>query len=114
MSTLTPSYFGPLNEDATFQLPLPGLFADLDAGSASIALPDEFMELPAGTRLGILQQWLRGLAGHKDAALVAMFRDFNRDRPGHTIVRQIEHFREHCSRRGVACPGDLAVLLQRY
>lgn len=114
MSTLTPSYFGPLHEDSAFQIPMPGLFADLDAGSASVALTDEFLELPAEIRVSILQQWLRGFTTHKDTALVAMFREFAEDLPDHTIVRQIEHFRQHCSVQGVACPTDFAVLLQRY
>jgi hypothetical protein len=114
VNTLTPSYFGPLREESAFQMPMPGLFADLEAGSASVALTDEFLEQPAEVRVSILQQWLRAFATHKDAALVAMFRDFAEDLPDATIVRQIEHFRQHCNVHGLACPTDFAVLLQRY
>ena len=114
MSTLTPSYFGPLHDEPAFQMPVPGLFADLDAGAASVALGDEFLAQPADVRMSILQQWMRAFGRHRDAALVEMFREFAEELPEHTIVRQIEHFRQHCTVHGLACPTDFAVLLQQY
>lgn len=113
MKTTTPSHFGPLFESA-FQLPIPGLFADLDAGSASVALTDGFLDVPAEIRANILQQWLRAFTAQRDATLVEMFRAFARSLLGATIVQQIESFRQHCSAQGLACPTDFAVLLQRY
>ena len=93
---------------------MPGLFADLDAGSASVALGDEFLAQPPDVRTRILQQWMRAFGRHRDAALVEVFREFAEELPDQTIVRQIEHFRHHCSVHGLACPTDFAVLLQRY
>ena len=114
MTTLTPSYFGPLDGETEFQLPMPGLFADLETGSASVSLTDEFLEQPPEARVGMLQQWLRAFAVQKDAALVEMFRNFASAWRGTTIVQQIDHFRQHCHAQGIACPTDFAVLLQRY
>lgn len=114
MSIATPSYFGPLHDESAFQVPMPGLFADVDAGAASVALTDEFLELPAEIRVSILQQWLRGCTAQRDAALVEMFREFADSVSRSTIIQQIESFRQHCGVHGVACPTDFAVLLQRY
>src|SRR5450755_987465 len=98
MTTLTPSHFGLFGDQEAFQLPIPGLFADIDDGSASIALPSEFLELPGETRARILQQWGRAMSTHENAALVEMFREFAEPWGDLSIVEQIERFRQHCGR----------------
>ena len=115
MSTLTPSRFGDLPDSDTFHLPVPGLFADLDAGSGSVALIDEFLNAPADIRMRVIQQWVRELNAQKEAALVQMFHDFVRPLQGFSsIVEQIDQFKRHCRRTGVSFPEDFAVTLQRY
>lgn len=114
MTISTPSRFGSLDEGDPFHIPMPGLFVDMDARSACVALTDEFLQAEPDARYSVLQQWLRALNAHKDAALVEMFREYARSLQGLTIVAQIESFRQHCSRNGISCPSDLAVLLQRY
>jgi hypothetical protein len=114
VTTLSPSHFGLFRENETFQLPIPGLFADLDDGEASVALPDEFLLLPGETRARILQQWARAMSVHEQAAVVEMFHEFTAPLRGISIVQQIERFRQHCDHRKIACPANLALLLQRY
>jgi hypothetical protein len=114
VTTLTPSHFGLLGDSEAFQLPIPGLFADIDDGAASVALPDEFLDLPGETRALILQQWGRAINTHENAALVEMFHEFAEPLSGISIVQQIERFRRHCDHLKIACPAKLAVLLQRY
>ncbi len=114
MTISTPSRFGALNEGDSFHLPMPGLFVDMEAGSGCVALTSEFLQAAPNVRFGILQQWLRALSAHKDAALVEMFREYSDGFQNLTIVDQIDSFRLHCSRHGVPCPSDFAVLLQRY
>ena len=114
MSTLTPSRFGSLDGEGSLHLPIPGLFVDLDAGSGSVALTDEFLDAPPSLRLEVIQQWLRALGTQRDAALVEMFREFAGPLKDATIVEQIDRFRQLCSCRGVVCPPDLALLLQRF
>jgi hypothetical protein len=92
MATVTASGFGALGDDAPLHLPMPGLFADVEAGSGAVALTDDFLE----------------------AALVDMFREFAAPLRGLTIVEQIERFRIACNRRGVDCPPEFPVLLQRF
>ena len=93
---------------------MPGLFADIEAGSGAVALTDEFLEAPPDVRVGVLQHWMRALNRERDAALVDMFREFAGPLRGLTIVEQIERFRQHCGRRGVDCPTEFPVLLQRF
>jgi hypothetical protein len=114
VTTLTPSHFGLFSDHEAFQLPIPGLFADIDEGAASVALPDEFLDLPGETRARILQQWGHAMSTHENAALVEMFHEFAAPLSDQSIVQQIERFRQHCNRRKIACPAKLAVLLQRY
>jgi len=114
VTTLTPSHFGLFHDSEAFQLPIPGLFADMDVGAASVALPDEFLELPCEVRARILQQWGRAMSSHENAALVEMFHEFAAPLRGVSIVQQIERFRQHCNHLKIHCPDKLAVLLQRY
>jgi hypothetical protein len=114
VTTLTPSHFGLFHDSEAFQLPMPGLFADIDDGAASVALPDEFLDLPGETRARILQQWGRAMSTHENAALVEMFHEFVAPLGSVSIVHQIERFRQHCNHLKITCPAKLAVLLQRY
>lgn len=52
-----------------FQLPMPGLYADLELGAASLRLPDEFLAQPGLTQLRVLGEWQRGLLRYRRAAL---------------------------------------------
>jgi hypothetical protein len=100
--------------DVAFELPIPGLFVDLEVGSASVCLTNEFLEAPARIKVDVLEQWMEALVKQREAALVQLFRDFARDNPQLTIVQQIDRFRTRCTHQGITCPADLAILLQRY
>ncbi len=114
MALSTPSRFGDFEAESSFHLPMPGLLADLDSGSAAICMTDEFLEAPPLTRIRLMQQWMRGFRDLKDAATVDWFREWSRSRPEQGIVEQIDAFRGHCHDEGLAYPADLPILLQRY
>ncbi|MEO7335116.1 MAG: hypothetical protein ABIV63_00925 [Caldimonas sp.] len=114
MAALTATGYGALGDNAPFHLPMPGLFADVDAGSGSVALTDEFMDAPPRARTAVLQQWIRELSLQRDAALVDMFREFSAPLKTLTIIEQIERFRHLCSRQGMECPAEFPVMLQRF
>ena len=114
MATLTASEFGALGDSAPLHLPMPGLFADVEAGSGAVALTDEFLDAPPGIRVDVLQHWMRALNRQREAAIVDMFREFAGPLRSLTIVEQIDRFRQFCARRGVECPPELPVLLQRF
>lgn len=114
MAVLTASGFGSLGDNTPLHLPMPGLFADIDIGSGCVALTDEFLEAAPEIRAEVLQQWVRALSAQRDSALVDMFREFAAPLSGLTIIEQIERFRQVCVRRGLDCPPEFPVLLQRY
>jgi len=114
MGTATSSRFGSLGHPSSFHLPMPGLYADLDVGSGSVAMTEEFLEAPPAIRIAVVQQWARAFGALKDSAIVDMFREFAAPLYGLTIVEQIDRFRRHCSNEGFSCPTDFAVLLQRF
>ncbi|MDQ6680078.1 MAG: hypothetical protein M3Y67_03825 [Pseudomonadota bacterium] len=90
------------------------MFADIDAGVGSVALTDDFLHAPPTLRVEVLQHWLRALELQRQAALVDMFREFAAPLSALTIVEQIGRFRQLCARRGLTCPSDFPVLLQRF
>lgn len=53
---------GDRDEDDAFQLPMLGLYADLEAGCGSVLLPDEFHQAEPALQRRILADWQRGLA----------------------------------------------------
>ena len=114
MGISTPSRFGSLDADASFHLPIPGLLADLDSGSAGLRMTDEFLDLPPATRVLMVRQWMREFRDLQDAATVAWFREWSAGRPELSIVAQLGAFREHCAESGSSCPADLPLLLQRF
>ncbi len=114
MDISTPSRFGAFDADSSFHLPMPGLLADLDSGSAAIRMTDEFLEASPLTRIHLMQQWMRGFRDLKDAATVDWFREWSSNRPERGIVDQLDAFRQHCQEEGLAYPADLPLLLQRY
>lgn len=105
---------GWLEDDSHLQLPIQGLFADLDAAAGSIALTDDLLRLPASVRAEVLQHWVRGLEEHRQRAIVQMFREMTASQKDLSIVEQIESFRHACTQLGVDCPNDLPLLLQRF
>lgn len=103
-----------LEDDSHLQLPVQGLFADLDAAAGSIALTDDFLRLPASVRAEVLQHWVRGLEQRRQQAIVQMFREMTVPLADLSIVEQVENFRHACTQLGIDCPNDLPLLLQRY
>ena len=114
MALLTASGFGSLGDNTPLHLPMPGLFADIEAGSGAVALTDEFLEAPPSQRVEVLQHWLKALNRQREAALVDMFREFAEPLGGLSIVEQIDRFRQLCIRLGLDCPAEFPVLLQRF
>lgn len=114
VDTFLPSRFGQLDDEGAFELPIPGLFADLESGHGSVALTDAFAGAPPHIRVKILRHWLRALDAQSDSSIVAMFREFSGPLQTMTIVEQIKAFRSFCREQGIGCPPDLPLLLQRF
>lgn len=99
--------------DGTLHLPVPALFADLDAGSGAVQLTEAFKAASASVRQRVLQDWLMELRVESDRALVDLFHEFVRPLSRLSIVEQVDMFKRSCRRQDIGCPTDFAVLLQR-
>jgi hypothetical protein len=101
------SHFGVGDDGSHFHLPIPGLYGDLEAKAASVALPDEFLRAAADVRAEILQQWLLELSLYRNLAILDMFEEFARSRSGMSALEQTRAFREHCCQQGIDCPAGV-------
>jgi hypothetical protein len=52
-----------------FQLPLSGLYADLELGRGSIRLTDDFLDCPSLMKLELIRDWQRSLAGYRQETM---------------------------------------------
>jgi hypothetical protein len=59
----------PAAGDEELQLPLPGLFADLELGRGSVRLPDEFLHCSGPLQLQIIDDWQQALSRYRCNAL---------------------------------------------
>jgi hypothetical protein len=71
-----------------FQLPVPGLFADLELGRGSVHLPDEFLQSTSLVKLQIVRDWQRSL-GHVRREAIRQFADeLSRGRPEMDVAQR--------------------------
>lgn len=66
--------------DETFHLPVLALYADLEVGSGSVCLPDDFHALAPAIQAGVLDDWLR-LLSEARRALCTPDREARQDAP---------------------------------
>jgi len=104
---------GAVLEKDAFHLPQPGLFADMDVGSGSVSLSDEFRGLSVAAQIAIIKDWQIGLEQERRLAVVTLFRQVTGSMGSLDLPRKIGHFRSVCSRIGIDCPSDIAILLQQ-
>ena len=93
----------------SFQIPIPGLFADISSCSGSIGLPDEFLQALPRLRAEIIQQWLVELSVHRNAAVIEMFEATNHWTRETSPSARIKKFKDFCLINGYDCPPDLAI-----
>lgn len=103
----------PLPEDG-FQLPLSGLYADLDAGEGSLNFSDDFLSAPGTVQLEVIRDWRVALERQHERALVHLYHEVTTEVHDAPTPDKLRRFRMHCQRLGIECPDDMAILLQRY
>jgi hypothetical protein len=91
-----------------FQLPVAGLFADLELGSASIRLPDEFLRSPGLVQLRVLDGWQRAMLRYRRAALQRFADDLARGAPSLDGAGRDALLRSTCEALNIDVPGDFA------
>lgn len=93
-----------------FQLPLPGLFADLELGRGSVLLDDDYQHSSSLVKLQLLRDWQRSLARYREQALKQFARELTADithlQPGECAAL----VRCACEALRIDVPSDLAEL----
>jgi hypothetical protein len=94
-------------ESAEFQLPLLGLYADLELGHGSVSLPDEFLRCPAILQLAVIRDWQSGLKTHRLRALRQMMNEMAGTRPELSMAERQAHVDKACASLGIDAAADL-------
>jgi hypothetical protein len=102
------------DDPAAFPLPMSGLFADLELGVGCVNLPDDFFAASSAIRIEVLSDWQRALDELRSQALVQLYRDLAAALGDVPDSEKLERFRVTCQSLDIACPDDMAALLQRY
>lgn len=91
-----------------FQLPLAGLYADLEIGSGSVRLPDDFVNSPALVQLKVIGQWQHSLARYRQQALRRFAQELSRGAPEMDDAGRMDLLRKTCSSLRIDLHGDFA------
>lgn len=89
-----------------FQLPLPGLYADLELGAGSLRLPDEFLAQSGLVQIKLLAAWQRSLIRYRRAALERLADELTRGSPGLSESERQALLRRACASLHLDCPDD--------
>ena len=89
-----------------FQLPLLGLYGDLEIGRGSVSLPDDFGQCPAMIQLGLLRDWHKGLLAYRAAALSLLAREVAQNQPGLSAAEMRNRVRAACEALGIEPPSE--------
>lgn len=103
----------PLAEPGTshpdeFQLPVAGLFADLELGTGCIRLPDEFTQGPALVQLKVIGHWQRALARYRQLALRRFASELTSSAPEMDDAARAALVRTTCNSLRIDLPQELA------
>lgn len=98
-------------DEATFALPMYGLFADVESGHGFVRLSDDFESASSAIQLEILAGWRRDLNARWTATLVKLFNDVSKAMPGVSLEVRVKRFRATCASLEIECPDDLDTLL---
>ncbi len=94
------------SEPGEFQLPLLGLYADLEMGRGSVLLPDEFMRCSSAVRLEVIDAWQRALGRYRHDALLRLHQELSASQPHLAAAQQLALLRSTCQSLGVEVPAD--------
>lgn len=93
-----------------FQLPLPGLFADLELGRGSVLLNDEFQHCPSLVKLQLLRDWQRSLACYRHEAMTQFAHELTGGSPGLDPSERLALLRSTCENLRIEVPSGFDAL----
>jgi hypothetical protein len=93
-----------------FQLPLPGLFADLELGRGSVLLSDDFLHCSSLVKLQLLRDWQRSLARYRHEAMTQFAHELTGGCPGLAASERMALFRSTCENLRIEVPSGFDAL----
>ena len=94
------------SEPEEFQLPVLGLYADLEMGRGSVLLPDEFMRCSSAVQLEVIDAWQRALGRYRHDALLCLHQELSAAQPHLGAAQHLALLRLTCKSLGVDVPAD--------
>jgi hypothetical protein len=94
-----------------FQLPVTGLFADLELGRGSVLLNDEFLHCPSLVKLQLLRDWQRSLARYRNDAMAQFAHELTGGSPGLAPTERLALLRSTCENLRIEVPSGFDAML---
>lgn len=109
-SGTTPARIAGTSDPDEFQMPLPGLYADLELGRGSIRLGADFNGCPSLVRLELIRDWQRSLAGYRHEAMLQFARELTGGATDLAAGERLELFRSACRTLHIDVPTGFDAL----
>lgn len=114
MKDLAPSV-APMRHTGTsdadeFQLPLSGLYADLELGRGSIRLTSDFLACSSLVKLELLRDWQRSLARYRHEAMTQFAKELTGGTEGLAAGERLAMFRTACETLHIEVPTGFDAL----
>jgi hypothetical protein len=93
-----------------FQLPLPGLYGDLELGRGSVLLDDDFLHSPSLVKLQLLRDWQRSLASYRNEALTQFARELTGGLSDLAASERMALLRSTCANLRIEVPSSFDAL----
>lgn len=93
-----------------FQLPMSGLYADLELGRGSVRLTDEFLGCSSLVKLELLRDWQRSLARYRHEAMTEFAEELTGGTAGLAASERLELFRSTCRTLRLDVPSGFDAL----
>lgn len=93
-----------------FQIPLPGLFADLELGRGSLMLCDDFQHSPSLVKLQLLRDWQRSLLHYRQQAMTEFARELTGGAPGLPARERMALVKSTCEALRIDVPTGFGAL----
>ena len=93
-----------------FQMPLSGLYADLELGRGSIRLTDDVLACPSLVKLELIRDWQRSLAQYRHEAMTQFARELTGGASGMAAGERMALFRSACETLQIDVPTGFDAL----
>ena len=94
-----------------FQMPLPGLYADLELGRGLVLLGDDFQRTPSLVKLQLLRDWQRSLALYRQEAMAQFARELTGGAPSLPSNERLALVKCTCEALRIELPSGFDALM---